>query len=58
MKRALAAAVATLAAPAMAGINSGSFFASIPALDEVGLGILIALVAGAAGWAVRRRSRK
>lgn len=58
MNRTLAAVVATLAAPAQAGINSGSFFSSIPALDEIGLGILIALVAGAAGWAVRRRNRK
>ena len=31
---------------------------SIPTLDEIGLGALIALVAGVAGWAVRRRSRK
>ncbi|MBP8139580.1 MAG: IPTL-CTERM sorting domain-containing protein [Burkholderiales bacterium] len=32
--------------------------ASIPTLDEVGLGALIALVAGVAGWAIRKRSRR
>ena len=51
--------LAALPATALAGtINGASFFSSIPTLDEVGLGVLIALVAGVAGWAVRRRSRK
>jgi hypothetical protein len=53
------AAVAALAAPAAwAGMNGAVFFASVPTLDEVGLGALIALVAGVAGWAVRGRTRK
>jgi len=47
-----------LVAPAAHAVNDGFFFQSIPTLDEVGLGLLIALVAGVAGWAVRRRSRK
>jgi hypothetical protein len=51
--------LAALPAPALAGtINGAVFFSSIPTLDEVGLGVLIALVAGVAGWAVRRGSRK
>ena len=37
-------------------LNSASFFTSVPTLDEVGLGVLIALVAGVAGWVVRKRS--
>ena len=43
---------------ALAGQNGAVFFQSVPTLDEVGLGVLIALVAGVAGWAVRRGSRK
>ena len=59
MGRPIAAAVlATLAAPAWAGQNGAAFFQSIPTLDEVGLAALIALVAGVAGWAAGRRSRK
>ncbi|HEY8244678.1 MAG TPA: hypothetical protein VII68_14530 [Casimicrobiaceae bacterium] len=59
MGRLFAAVVlATLAAPAWAGKNGGSFFQSIPTLDEVGLAALIALVAGVAGWAAGRRARK
>ena len=34
------------------------FLNAIPTLDEIGLGTLIALVAAAAGWAVRRRHRR
>ena len=52
------AALSAVAAPAWAGANSGFVFSSIPTLDEVGLGALIALVAGVAGWAVRRRNRR
>ena len=57
-RRIAAAAIATLAVPAWAGKNGASFFTSIPTLDEVGLAALIALVAGVAGWAAGRRSRK
>ena len=53
-----AALLAALAAPAWAGTNAASFFVSVPTLDEIGLGALIALVAAAAGWAVRRRGRR
>ncbi|HET9339162.1 MAG TPA: IPTL-CTERM sorting domain-containing protein [Casimicrobiaceae bacterium] len=53
-----AALVAAFAAPARAGTNNLSFFTSVPTLDEIGLGVLIALVAAAAGWAVRRRGRR
>ena len=57
MKRFLLVALALVAPSAQAGLfNSLSFLTSIPTLDEVGLGILIALVAGVAGWAVRKRS--
>ena len=58
MRRVALAALATLAAPAAAGVNDGFFFQSIPTLDEAGLAALIGLVAGVAGWGVRRRSRK
>lgn len=57
-KRALAALWAGMAPGAWAGENGSIFFQSVPALDEVGLGALIALVAAAAGWAVRRRHRR
>jgi len=40
-----------------AGTNNAVFLA-VPTLDEVGIGVLIALVAGVAGWSVRRRGRK
>jgi hypothetical protein len=59
MKLTAMATLAALSAPAVAGqLNGAVFFSSIPALDEVGLGLLIALVAGVAGWAVRRRGRR
>ena len=59
MGRPVAAAVlAAFAVPVWAGKNGASFFQSIPTLDEVGLAALIALVASAAGWAVRRRNRR
>ena len=57
-RRIAAAAFAIFTAPVWAGNNGGSFFTSIPTLDEVGLAALIALVAGVAGWAAGRRSRK
>jgi len=45
--------------PAWSAFNGSAFVqTSIPTLDEVGLGALIALVAGVAGWAVRKRSRR
>ena len=51
--------VGTIAAssPAWSAFNN-LFVAPVPTLDEIGLGALIALVAGVAGWAVRRRSRR
>jgi hypothetical protein len=57
MKRLAVVVFATLAVPATA-VNNAVFFQSVPTLDEFGLGLLIALVAGVAGWAVRRRSRR
>jgi hypothetical protein len=56
-----AALVVLLAAPVPAlagGTNSANFFLSVPTLDEIGLGALIALLAGVAGWALRRRGRR
>jgi exosortase sorting signal-containing protein len=47
-----------VALPAWAGANGLVFLQSVPTLDEVGLGALIALMAGVAGWSVRRRLRK
>jgi hypothetical protein len=61
MKPGIAALVLTvLAAPAVAGTNNLIILSSfqVPALDEIGLSVLIALVAGVAGWAVRKRARK
>ena len=58
MKRSVLVSLLFVAPFAQAGINDGFFFQSVPTLDEVGLGLLIALVAGVAGWAVRRKSRK
>lgn len=52
----LAAALAA-STPAWSAFNN-LFVAPVPTLDEVGLGALIALVAGIAGWAVRRRNRR
>ncbi|HEY8244681.1 MAG: IPTL-CTERM sorting domain-containing protein [Vicinamibacteria bacterium] len=57
MKRIELIALGLVAPSAHAGLfNSLSFLTAIPTLDEVGLGLLIALVAGVAGWAVRKRS--
>ena len=55
--KALAAALAAVASTTVnAGVfNSLNFLVAIPTLDEIGLGLLIALVAGVAGWAVRKR---
>lgn len=61
MTRRLSAALTAVAlglasTPASAGrINDLVFLQTVPTLDEIGLGALIALVAGVAGWAVRRR---
>lgn len=49
----VAAAAST---PAWALLNNAFVFQAVPTLDEIGLGVLIALVAGVAGWAVRKRS--
>jgi hypothetical protein len=57
-KRVLAVLPATTAVNAWAGQNAAFFFQSVPTLDEIGLGALIALVAAAAGWAARRRNRR
>ena len=52
-------ALTSVAVPAWSAVNGSAFVqASIPTLDEVGLGALIALVAGVAGWAIRKRSRR
>lgn len=56
-RNALAASAALSAGSAWAGMNGMIFFA-VPTLDEVGLGALIALVAGVAGWAVRKRTHR
>ena len=47
---------AVASSPAWALLNNAFAFKSVPTLDEIGLGVLIALVAGVAGWAVRKRS--
>jgi hypothetical protein len=57
-RRIAAAVLATVVAPAFAGANGSVFFQNVPTLDEVGLAALIALVAGVAGRAAARRSRK
>jgi hypothetical protein len=54
----LAVAASLLAAPALAQFNQLNFLQSVPTLDEIGLGALIALVGGVAGWAIRRSRRK
>ncbi|MBK6804185.1 MAG: hypothetical protein IPG84_04645 [Betaproteobacteria bacterium] len=51
-------ALTSVAAPAWSAANGSAFVQAIPTLDEVGLGALIALVAGVAGWAIRKRSRR
>jgi len=57
MKRLELAVLGLFAPGAFAGgFNAVSFVSSIPSLDEIGLGLLSALVAGVAGWAVRKRS--
>ncbi|HET9339161.1 MAG TPA: IPTL-CTERM sorting domain-containing protein [Casimicrobiaceae bacterium] len=58
VERVLVGALAVTARTAWAGENGSIFFQSVPTLDEIGLGALIACVAAAAGWAVRRRSRR
>lgn len=57
-KVAAAVLLAGISAPVFGGENNLIFLTSIPTLDEVGLGALIALVTAAAGWAVRWRNRK
>ncbi|HEY8241913.1 MAG TPA: IPTL-CTERM sorting domain-containing protein [Casimicrobiaceae bacterium] len=54
MSRWLALIAASLPLPAFAGVVCGSSF-PIPAIDDVGLIVLAALVAGVAGWAAKRR---
>lgn len=52
-------ALLSAAVPAWSAANALAFvYSPVPTLDEVGLGVLIALVAGVAGWAVRRRGRR
>ena len=58
VERVLAGTLALTAGKAWAGENGSIFFQSVPTLDEIGLGALIACVAAAAGWAVRRRNRR
>ena len=44
---------------AWSAANASAFlYAPVPTLDEAGLGALIAVVAGVAGWALRRRGRR
>lgn len=51
------ASLLSISMTAWAQVNNAVFL-SVPTLDEVGLAALIALVGGAAGWAIRRRNRK
>lgn len=51
----LVGSLAASSAPAWSAVN-GLVFVSVPTLDEAGLGLLIALVAGVAGWVVRKRT--
>ena len=46
----------TASAPAWALMNNAFLFQAVPTLDEIGLGALIALMAGVAGWSVRKRA--
>ncbi|MBK6804184.1 MAG: IPTL-CTERM sorting domain-containing protein [Betaproteobacteria bacterium] len=55
IRSALFVGAIVVSSPAWSAFNN-MFVASVPTLDEVGLGALIALVAGVAGWAVRKRS--
>ncbi len=54
---AMFAGLLTISTAALAGVNNAVFL-QVPTLDEVGLGVLIAIMGGAAGWAIRRRNRK
>ena len=56
MNRYAALALAAVSSPAWALLNNAFLFQAVPTLDEIGLGALIALVAGVAGWSVRKRS--
>jgi uncharacterized membrane protein (Fun14 family) len=48
-----------LASSAWAGFNHLIVnFQQIPTLDDIGLGALIALVGGVAGWVLRKRSSR
>ncbi|MCC6377740.1 MAG: hypothetical protein IT519_02885 [Burkholderiales bacterium] len=58
MRILLALVLATIVTPVSAQANSAFFLVQVPTLDEVGLGALIALVAGAAGWAARKHSKR
>lgn len=52
-------ALVSVTSPAWSAANALAFvYPAVPTLDEFGLGALIALVAGVAGWAVRKRSRR
>jgi hypothetical protein len=55
IRSALFVGAIAVSSPAWSAFNN-LFVAPVPTLDEVGLGVLIALVAGVAGWAVRKRS--
>ena len=55
IRSALFVGAIVVSSPAWSAFNN-MIVASVPTLDEVGLGALIALVAGVAGWAVRKRS--
>ena len=49
----------SMAGQAWAAANGSAFlYAPVPTLDEVGLSALIAVVAGIAGWALRKRGRR
>lgn len=49
----------SMAGQAWAAANGSAFlYAPVPTLDEAGLSALIAVVAGVAGWALRRRGRR
>ena len=56
IRSALFVGAIVVSSPAWSAVNNMFVFQTIPTLDEVGLGVLIALVAGVAGWAVRKRS--
>ena len=57
MRAVVVAALALVSTAAQAQTNNLNFFQAIPTLDEVGLGALIALVAGVAGWILRRKHK-